>query len=517
MKRNLLFVSLLAAGLISVTPALAQDQTVKLTTAKAVGATITLQVNQVKGGVTVDWGDGNAVSYPRTSDDLLILTGTLKGSTVTLSASKRLNTLVCSNNELTSIDLSQATQLLSLYCQHNQLTSLDLTGLTQLTDLNCADNQLTALVLTEKNLPALQNLDISNNQLKTNTTSTSSSTFVLRLADLQHLDISGNQFGAMNLTSNTQLDMLNCADNALTNKLNLAMNDSIAVVMAQNNQLQSCAMPSKGATRLRKMLVDTNKLSTLDLENSLALHTLTCSNNELWQINLPAATTLDIMSCGGNKLSFSSLPSAAHKPTHMSYTPQDENLDITAYLKSDDKGYYVQQCPEWASRLKSDYQLNLHDFALDPDGKRTITITWYGRSGEGEVQAMTKASASNTSGDVFATTSNSTYGTYSFMNPFDEAYCTLTCTTYPELEYRSTTFRVKGQNDGISQVTNTASTLHVEARQGLLILSAASNTTAKVYTVSGKLVWQGTVLAGTPVQVQLPAGVYVAGGQKVVL
>lgn len=108
MKRNLLFVSLLAAGLISVTPALAQDQTVKLTTAKAVGATITLKVNQAKGGVTVDWGDGNAVSYPRTSDDLLTLTGTLKGSTVTLSAGKWLNTLICSDNELTSIDLSQA-------------------------------------------------------------------------------------------------------------------------------------------------------------------------------------------------------------------------------------------------------------------------------------------------------------------------------------------------------------------------------------------------------------------------
>ncbi len=517
MKRNLLFVSLLAAGLLSVSPALAQDQTVKFTTAKAVGETITLQVNQVKGGVTVDWGDGNAVSYPKTSDELLTLTGTLKGSTITLSASKRLNTLICSGNELTSIDLSQATELLSLYCQHNQLTTLDLTGLTQLADLNCSNNQLTKLVLTEKGQPALQNIDVSNNQLKTNTTSTSSTTFVLRLFDLQHLNISGNQFGVMNLTSNTQLDVLNCANNALTNKLNLAMNDSIAVVMAQNNQLLSCAMPSKGATRLRKMLVDANQLSTLDLESSLALHTLTCSNNQLWQINLPAATTLNIMDCGGNKLSFSSLPSAAHKPAHMSYTPQDENLDITAYLKSDDAGYYIDQCPEWSSRLNADYQLNLHDFALDPDGKRTITITWYGRSGEGEVAAMTKASANNTSGDVFATTSNTTYGTYSFMNPFDEAYCTLTCTTYPELEYKSTTFRVKGKNDGIAQITGAASALHVEARQGQLVLSAATDTATAVYSASGKLVWKGTVYAGTPTQLQLPAGVYVAGGQKVVL
>ena len=517
MKRNLLFVSLLAAGLISVGPALAQDQTIKLTTAKTVGETVTLQVNQVKNGVTVDWGDGNPVSYTTTADDMLTLTGTLKGSIVTLTAGKRLNTLVCEGNELTAIDLSQATELLSLYCQNNKLTSLDLTGLTQLADLNCANNQLTTLVLSEKNLPALQNLNIANNQLKTNSTSTSSSTFVLRLADLQHLDISGNKFGTMNLTSNTQLDMLNCADNALTNKLNLAMNDSIAVVMAQNNQLQTFALPTKGATRLRKVLVDNNKLASIDLQSSAALHTLTCSNNELWQVVLPTATTLDIMACGGNKLSFSSLPSAAHKPTHISYTPQDENLDITAYLKSDDKGYYVQQCPEWASRLKSDYQLNLHDFALDPDGKRTITITWYGRSGEDEVHAMTKASAANTSGDVFATTSNSTYGTYSFMNPFDEAYCTLTCTTYPDLEFKSTSFRVKGSNDGIGQAAITSSGLHVEAHQGMLILTSSSDTTAKVYSASGKLVWQGTVLAGTPAQVQLPAGVYVAGGQKVVL
>ncbi len=517
MKRNLLFVSLLAAGLLSVSPALAQDQTIKLTTAKAVGETLTLQVNQVKGGVTVDWGDGNAVSYTKTSDDLLTLSGTLKGSTVTITAGKRLNTLVCSGNELTALDLSQATELLSLYCQNNQLTTLDLTGLTQLADLNCSNNQLTKLVLTEKGQPALQNIDVSNNQLKTNTTSANSSTFVLRLSDLQHLDISNNQFGVMNLTSNKLLDVLSCANNALTNKLNLAMNDSIAVVMAQNNQLQTCTLPTNGATRLRKILVDANKLSTLDLEKSLDLHTLTCTDNELWQINLPAATTLDIMECGGNKLSFSSLPTAAHKPAHMSYTPQDENLDITAYLQSDDKGYYVQQCPEWASRLKSDYQLNLHDFALDPDGKRTITITWFGRAGESEIHEMTKASASNTSGDVFATTSNTTYGTYSFMNPFDEAYCTLTCTTYPELKYKSTSFRVKGKNDGIAQVAGSSSALQVEARLGMIVLTSASDTATAVYSAAGKLVWKGTVYAGTPVQVQLPAGVYVAGGKKVVL
>ena len=63
MKRSKLFVTLLAAGMLSLSTAMAQTQVIKLTTAKEAGQAVTFSVNNVKGGVTVDWGDGNPVAY----------------------------------------------------------------------------------------------------------------------------------------------------------------------------------------------------------------------------------------------------------------------------------------------------------------------------------------------------------------------------------------------------------------------------------------------------------------------
>ena len=58
MKRHLLYASLLTAGVLCASQGMAQDQVVTLTTAKANGEKVTLRVNQLKKGVTVDWGDG---------------------------------------------------------------------------------------------------------------------------------------------------------------------------------------------------------------------------------------------------------------------------------------------------------------------------------------------------------------------------------------------------------------------------------------------------------------------------
>lgn len=52
MKKNKLFVSLLASGMLAVSPLMAQD-VVKLTTSKAAGESVTLKLNQFKHGATV--------------------------------------------------------------------------------------------------------------------------------------------------------------------------------------------------------------------------------------------------------------------------------------------------------------------------------------------------------------------------------------------------------------------------------------------------------------------------------
>lgn len=518
MKRHLLNVSLLAAGMLCGATAMAQDQVVKITTSKAQGETLTFRVNQVKKGVTVDWGDGNPVAYAADGNDLLTIEGTLKGEQVTITANNKWNTLLCEGNQITSLDVKGATGLISLYCQDNELTTLDLSALSALTDLNCSNNKLAKLVLTDTQQPALENVNVAHNQLQTNTTSTTSTTFYLKLNGLQHLNVAGNNFKTLNLTANRNLDVLVCNDNKFDNKLNLAMNDSISAIVAHDNALLTVALPStKGAPLLRKVVLDNNKISTLDFEKSLALHTLTCANNQLSTVTLPPKTKIDVYACENNNLTFNSLPTKKYMPTHMTYAPQSMEVDITSLLKQDDEGYYVDICPSWSDRLKSDYIVAVHDLLLDGDGQRTTVATWKKQNADGEWEEMTKASVVNQQNDYFAATSSATYGNAVFFNAYDKVNCTLTNSNYPELTYTTTTFRVKGVNDGIGQATVPVNGLSVVAAHGQLTIQSAADVNVRIVNMAGQTVWNGVVAAGSVQQVTLPSGVYVVNGQKVVL
>jgi hypothetical protein len=74
-----------------------------------------------------------------------------------------LTNLLCSNNNLTSLDISQNTALTELRCNNNELPGIDVSNNTALTYLDCYNNQLTSLDLSINN--ALASLYCFNNQL----------------------------------------------------------------------------------------------------------------------------------------------------------------------------------------------------------------------------------------------------------------------------------------------------------------------------------------------------------------
>lgn len=515
MIKNKLLVCMLSAGLLPAIPALAADQVVKMTTAKTVGQTITLLVNQVSTGVTVDWGDGATVSYPATTESLLSIEGTVQGSEITLTAGTKLHTLVCAGNSLTALDVSQATNLRSLYCQDNQLTDLDISALSKLTDLNVANNQISSLVIKAGTQPLLENLNIASNGIK-NVNGGTSSTFVLSLSSLQQLNLTDNEMTALNLTGNTALDVLKCAGNSLT-KLNLSKNSDISVILAQDNAITSITMPtSAGAPNLRQVFVDNNSLSTLDLSESSSLSTLSCENNQLTSVTLPASTQLYSMACGGNNLTFSSLPGASSMPTYISYTPQESEIDITSVLKKKSGIYYIP-VSSWSDRTNEDYLLDLTDQAYDADGKKTINFTWWGNLTGEEPAELTKATALNKTNDYFPLTGSSTYGMFAFFNEYDEVYCILTSDTYTDLEFKTTTFAVSDPSTvGIAAVRATKAGLNITAGKRQVTIWAQEDTPVDIYSTNGKLVWKG-IANSSATTIDLPAGVYVVGGQKVVL
>ena len=80
-----------------------------------------------------------------------------------IEAFVNLDTLLCNNNLLNSLDVSGCTALSWLDCYWNQLTSLDVSGCSALTTLLCSNNQLTSLDVT--GCTALTILGCYENQL----------------------------------------------------------------------------------------------------------------------------------------------------------------------------------------------------------------------------------------------------------------------------------------------------------------------------------------------------------------
>ena len=105
-----------------------------------------------------------------------------------------IETLFCSNNQLTTINISNNLSLISLSCGSNFLTELILDSNTDLEILDCADNQI-------------QDLDLTNNTALISLTAT------------------GNQFTSLDVTSNSELTFLSVSNNRIAGELNHDVED----------------------------------------------------------------------------------------------------------------------------------------------------------------------------------------------------------------------------------------------------------------------------------------------------
>lgn len=517
MKRSKLFVTLLAAGMLSLSTAMAQTQVIKLTTAKEAGQAVTFSVNNVKGGVTVDWGDGQTVSYPAaTGTSLLELTGTVKGSIITLTADKRLNTLICPGQALTSILLEEAPNMVSLYCQNNRLTQLDLTPCAKLTDLNCSNNQISRLLLTEKTHPVIQNVSMANNGMTSNQSLTQNSPFTIRHANLQHLDISGNAFTGVSFSMNRNLDVLECANCGLTSSLQVQTNTELSALNCSNNDYTTIKASTAGLPKLRQIIADNNKLTSLDLSASAELTHVYVTNNELTNISFAEGLIPYAYACDNNNLNFSSLPGRTtfSKIKYFSYAGQKGILDITSKLQKQEDWSYITLCPSWDDKLNAQYILDLSEYAKDPDGS-TITLTPYGRNDVAEdFVKMTKQTANKKENDYYVGTGTNA-GKFSFHNPFKEAYIQLTHSKYPDLVIKTTLFSTVDPSTGINDITLNNAGILVKPGKGELHIQCDKGQMVRIYNAAGQEVMHRHINGSETIK--LPSGVYIVGKQKVAI
>lgn len=524
MKKDKLFVSLLAAGMLAVSPALADD-VVKITTNKQAGETVTLQVNQLKGGVKVDWGNGTAVDVAMTDDANLTLAGTLAGETITITTPSKLETLICEGQGVTALDLSGAPNLRSLYCQNNELQSLSLKANSKLLDLNCANNKIGSLTLDETVTPLIENINVSGNSMRNNKSNTTT-TFSINTKTLQHVNVANNAFTSLSLNSTPDLDELVCSGNKITS-LTLR-SDTLSTLMCQDNSITSVSIiRTDGAAKqnaLSHMFAENNKLKKLDLSNASKLQYLAVENNALTSMKLNNHSHY-AYTCGNNKLDLTSMPTRS-RIVNLSYAPQTPGeVNITSKLQKksvDGKFvYYMLLCPSNSvySNGSGDakYVLNLHDNMEDAMGNTgDIKATYVAKlTGAVDYTELVKTK------DYFYKTNATLVGIVGFKKTATDVYVEYYNSDYPDLVPTTTHFMVVESADdvisGINDVVNTAEgkSLGVSAANGALTLTSASAQPVQVFSTEGRLVWKG-VVEGTQT-VQLGTGVYIVNGKKVIL
>lgn len=493
----MLAAALLAGCALAASPLSAQEQTVRLTTAKAAGSEVTLMLNKA-GGLSVDWGDGTFVPVEKGEAEVIEVTGKVLGPEIVVKGGASFTLLGCAGNELTAIDASGATGLRSLYCQHNRLTSLDISGLRGLTDLNCADNALESLPMDEKMFPEMEVVDVSGNRL--------GGTFAIRQDKMQYLDISNNRYTRVYVNSDPNLGVLICSHNKLENSLSLNANaGNLAAVVCNGNGIPAITVNAgNGLPSLRTMVCDDNGLRTLNLSQSEGLAYLSCQRNELSSVDLHAKARPAAMHCGHNKLTFASFPPAM--PASFTAEPQAD-IDLSGQIEQVGGHDYMPLCPSYGER--NNYSLDMDAYRRDASGLTVVQFACFGQVDGGAETQLERGTSSANPKDY-----SNTSGKLAFYKPMEGVYVQLSHPRYPDFTLKTTRFNV-GDMTGMGQV-QAAGGLAVAVSGGTLTLSCDAPQSVRVYTAAGKAVWTGRVDAGA-VSLSLPKGVYVVNGRKVVL
>jgi len=206
-----------------------------------------------EGDVTIDWGDGEHETdeIRDFSEKFSYIYSGKSAQTITITG-KKITTLDCPSEGLTSLDVSKCSDLVSLYCNDNQLTSLDVRNCTALVSLECQNNQLTSLNLNKN-------------------------------TELTYLYCSFNQLKNLDVSKNTYLIDFYCGYNQLTS-LDVSKNTSLLDLSIITNQLNGSALNllfktlRGGDSVFSKNIYIVDNPGTNDCDQSIA-------TNKGWKVN----------------------------------------------------------------------------------------------------------------------------------------------------------------------------------------------------------------------------------------
>ncbi|MGK4567188.1 leucine-rich repeat domain-containing protein [Flavobacterium sp. 3HN19-14] len=203
-----------------------------------------------------------------------------------------LNTLICSGNNITSLDVTALSNLITLNCSDNSsMNTLNVNGLANLQYLNCSYNHLSAL-----NLSGLNNLTYLN----TNQNFGILELNVSGLTHLETLNCDGNYLSALDVSTLTNLEKLSCYGNQIT-VLDVSALTNLTELNCSQNQIS--VLNVSALTSLTKLFCPYNTIAVLDVSNLVNLTSLQCHHNQISVLDVPALTNLIDLDCGPNMIS----------------------------------------------------------------------------------------------------------------------------------------------------------------------------------------------------------------------
>ena len=433
--------------------------TVKMTTSKAAGETLSFAVNSGL-TLTLTWGDGSTESLVSTG---MLQNVTIKNEQLTISCEKDITSLYVAENGLTTLDISgSAKTLRTLCCADNQLKTLSLTNCSNLVILDCQGNQLTSLSNPSKNM---QDMNVADNQL--------TATGLSSTAGLLSMVCANNKIKTITSLANmTNLTALFCQGN-LIETLPLANLVNLKHLVASDNSIKTLTFKSNSSalTDIEDIWVSNNELTALDLSEMKKIVGIVAANNKLASVKWDYSTAkrnVKYADLSGNSLPFNSLP----------------NLYSTVVSANTVDGSVSPQ---------TDVQMISGSIAVN-EKTTTAFSDLIGRSGWNN---LVKAEIKVVDGNGNELKDGVDYKFESNINltfltaPHENVVLSFTSPSFPDMVMTSAPFNVTGSTDGIETLENEALDLN----------------NSKIFDLQGRQMDAST----------LKEGIYIINGKKVIV
>lgn len=117
--------------------------------------------------------------------------------------------------------------------------------------------------------------------------------------ELESLGCADTKLTDLDLSKNTKLRFLNCSNSRLTG-LDISNNPLLKDLYCENNQILSLDVSKN--TLLRTLSCSNNLLSSLDVSKNTALKHISCSDNQITRLDINKNKSLENLSCNNNQL-----------------------------------------------------------------------------------------------------------------------------------------------------------------------------------------------------------------------